>query len=74
MTDLDQVLERWNMIAELSELVRPTDTGHIRTAINVILDVVREREQRLCSEHRVALELMRPDRWQQDWLRNDHPF
>jgi hypothetical protein len=70
MTELDQVLERWHMIAELSELVRPTDTGHIRTAINVLLDVTREREQRLSSQHQVALELMRPDRWQQDWLKS----
>ena len=74
MTELDQVLERWHMIAELSALVRPTCTGHIRTAITVLLDVTREREQQLSSQHQVALELMRPDRWQQDWLRNDHPF
>jgi hypothetical protein len=74
MTQLDQVLERWHMIAELSELVQPTDTGHIRTAINVLLDVTREREQRLSSQHQVALELMRPDRWHQDWLRYNDTF
>jgi hypothetical protein len=74
MTQLDQVLERWHMIAELSELVQPTDTGHIRTAITVLLDVTREREQRLTPEYRVALELMRPDRWQQDWLRYNDTF
>ncbi len=67
MTQLDQVLERWHMIAELSELVQPTDTGHIRTAIRVLLDVTREREQRLSSQHQVALELMRSDRWERDW-------
>ena len=71
MTDLDRVLERWDMIAELSELVQPSGTGHIRTAINVLLDVTREREQQLSSQHRVALELMRPDRWQQNWLKLD---
>ena len=70
MSELDRVLERWNMIAELSDLVRPTDTGHIRTAINVLLDVTREREQRLSSQHQVALELMCPDRWQQDCLKS----
>ena len=74
ISELDQVLERWHMIAELSELVQPTDTGHIRTAITVLLDVTREREQQLSSQHQVALELMRPDRWQQDWLRYDHDF
>ena len=67
ISELDRILERWHMIAELSELVQPTDTGHIRTAITVLLDVTREREQRLSSQHRVALELMRPDRWQRDW-------
>jgi hypothetical protein len=36
----------------------------------VLLDVTREREQRLSSQHQVALELMRPDRWQQDWLKS----
>lgn len=70
MSELDRVLERWNMIAELSDLVRPTDTGHIRTAINVMMDVTREHEQRLSGQHQVALELMRPDRWQQDWLKS----
>lgn len=67
MTDLDRVLERWDMIAELSELVGPNGTGHIHTAINVMLDLLREREQRLSSQHRVALELLRTDRWQHDW-------
>jgi len=62
------------MIEELSELVQPTDTGHIRTAITVLLDVTREREQRLSGHDRVALELMHPDRWQQDWLRYDNAF
>ena len=70
MSELDRVLERWNMIEELSDLVRPTDTGHIRTAINVMMDVTREHEQRLSGQHQVALELIRPDRWQQDWLKS----
>lgn len=71
MTEIERIMERWAVVAEISELVQPTATGHLRTTVRVLLDLLRRHEQSLPDRDRTALELIHPQRWQTDWLREN---
>lgn len=67
MTDLDQIRALWLTLDDLSQQIKPTATGHIKTTINVLLDHILTKENSLQPKELTLLALQFPDRWHRQW-------
>ena len=67
MPSIREIEFLWQQIEWMSDQIRDSATGHIITAINVLLDRVKELEAAMSPQDQLLLEIKRPRRWHTEW-------
>lgn len=67
MPSISDIEFLWQQIEWMSDQIRDSATGHIITAINVLLERIRELEEMMSPKDRLILEIKQPRRWQTEW-------